>query len=86
VKIKRLGAIAIVSYTLYTRARTLYVFSRDSSKYSKCTHKRVVYDGNFSKVDFNKLLEEKDCLEVARTRAIAKTTSLNKRIKALRKT
>jgi hypothetical protein len=84
-KIKRLRAIAMVSCTSYTRARILYVFSRDSSKCSKCTYKGVSYDGNFSKADFNKLSEEKDRLKVTRTRAIAEAASLDKRIKALRK-
>jgi hypothetical protein len=83
VKIKRLGTIAIVLCTLYARARTLYVFSRDSSKCSEYTRKRVACDRNFSKADFDKLLEEKDRLEAARTRVIAEATSLNKRIKAL---
>jgi hypothetical protein len=83
VKIKRLEVIAIVSYTPCARARTLCVFSRDSFKCSKCTRKGVSYDGNFSKADFNKLLEEKDRLEAARTRIIIEVASLNKRIKAL---
>jgi hypothetical protein len=85
-KIKRLGATAIISCTSCTRARTLCVFSRDSSKCSKCTRKGVPYDGNFSKADFDKLLEEKDRLEVARTYAITEVASLNERIKALHKT
>jgi hypothetical protein len=83
VKIKRLGATAIVSCTPCARARILYVFSKDSSKYSKCTYKGVVCDGNFSKADFDKLSEEKDHLEAARTRAITEVASLDKRIKAL---
>jgi hypothetical protein len=61
------------------------VFSGDSSKCSECTHKGVGCDGNFSKADFDKLSEEKDRLEAARTRAIVEAASLNKRIKALRK-
>jgi hypothetical protein len=73
----------IVSCTLCARARTLYVFSRDSSKCSKCTRKGVSCDGNFSKADFDKLLEEKDRLKAARTRAIIEVVSLDKRIKAL---
>jgi hypothetical protein len=64
-------------------ARTLYVFSRDSFKCSKYTHKKVTYNRNFSKVDFNKLLEEKDYLKTTRTRVIAEATSLNKYIKVL---
>jgi hypothetical protein len=84
-KIKRLGAIAMVSCTPCARARTLYVFSGDSSKCSKCTRKGVSCDGNFSEADFDKLSKEKDRLEAARTRAIAEAASLNKRIKALRK-
>jgi hypothetical protein len=83
VKIKRLGAIAIVSCTLYTRARTLYIFSKDFSKCAECTRKGVTYDGNFSKADFDKLLEEKDRLEATRTRAIVEIVSLDKRIKVL---
>jgi hypothetical protein len=59
------------------------VFSVDSSKCSKCTHKGVVYDGNFSKADFDKLLEEKDRLKTARTRVIIEVVSLDKHIKAL---
>jgi transposase len=59
------------------------MFSKDSSKCSKCTRKGVVYDGNFSKTDFNKLSEEKDYLKATRTRVIMKVASLDKRIKAL---
>jgi hypothetical protein len=62
-KIKHLRVIIMISYTLCTQARTLYVFFRDSSKYAKCIYKSVTYDGNFSKVDFDKLLKEKDYLE-----------------------
>jgi hypothetical protein len=83
VKIKRLRAIAIVSCTPCARARTFYVFSRDSFKCSKCTHKGVSCDRNFSKADFNKLLEEKDHLKATRTHAIAEAVSLDKRIKTL---
>jgi hypothetical protein len=82
-KIKRLRAIAIISCTPCARARTLYIFSRDSSKYSKYTYKEVVYDGNFSKADFDKLSEEKNYLEAARTRAIMEVASLDKHIKTL---
>jgi hypothetical protein len=82
-KIKRLGAIAIVSCTPCARARTLCVFLGDSSKCSKCTYKGVSYNGNFSKADFDKLLEERDRLKAARTRAIAEAASLDKHIKAL---
>jgi hypothetical protein len=59
------------------------MFFRDSSKCSKCTHKGVGYDRNSFKADFNKLLKKKDRLEAIWTRAIAKTTSLNKCIKVL---
>jgi chaperonin GroEL (HSP60 family) len=83
VKIKRLGVITIVSCTSCTRVRTLYIFSRDSSKCSKCTRKRVVYDRNFSKADFDKFSEEKDRLEATRTHIIIKVASLDKRIKVL---
>jgi hypothetical protein len=62
------------------------MFSGDSSKCSECTRKGVSYDGNFSKADFDKLLEEKDRLKVTRTRAIAEVASLDKYIKALQKT
>jgi hypothetical protein len=62
-KIKRLGAKAMILCTLYMWARALYVFSKDSSKCFKCTYKRVIYNENFSKMDFNKLLEEKDHLK-----------------------
>jgi hypothetical protein len=83
VKIKRLKAIAIVSCTLCARARTLYVFSGDLSKCSKCTRKGVVCDRNFLEADFNKLLEEKDRLKATRTCAIMEVASLDKYIKAL---
>jgi hypothetical protein len=59
------------------------MFSRDSSKCSKCTYKGVVYDRNFSKTDFDKLLEEKDRLKATRTYIIIEVVSLDKRIKAL---
>jgi hypothetical protein len=72
-----------VLYTLYARARILYIFSGDSSKCSKCTRKGVAYDGNFSKADFDKILEEKDRLKITRTRVITETASLDKRIKEL---
>jgi hypothetical protein len=73
----------MVSCTPCARARTLCVFSRDSSKCSECTRKGVSCDENFFKVDFDKLLKEKDHLEVTRTRAIMKVVSLDKYIKAL---
>jgi hypothetical protein len=73
----------MVSCTSCARARTLCVFSGDSSKCSECTRKEVSYDRNFSEADFDKLLEEKDRLEAARTRAIAEAASLDKRTKAL---
>jgi hypothetical protein len=82
-KIKRLRATAMVSCTPCAWARTLCVFSGDSSKCSECTCKRVSCDGNFSKADFDKLLEEKDRLEAMRTRAIIEAASLDKCIKAL---
>jgi hypothetical protein len=59
------------------------MFSGDSFKYSECTRKGVSCDGNFSKADFDKLLEEKDRLEAARTRVIIEAASLDKYIKAL---
>jgi hypothetical protein len=34
-------------------------------KCSKCTYKGVAYNENFSKMDFDKLLEERACLEAA---------------------
>jgi hypothetical protein len=73
----------MVSCTPCARARTLCVFSGDSSKCSEYTRKGVSCDGNFSKADFDKLLEEKDRLEAMWTRAIIEAASLNKRIKAL---
>jgi hypothetical protein len=82
-KIKRLGVTVMVSCTPCTRARALCVFSGDSSKCSKYTRKGVSCDGNFSEADFDRLLEEKDRLKAARTRAIAEAASLDKRIKAL---
>jgi hypothetical protein len=75
--------IAIISCTPCARARTLYVFSRDSSKCSKCTRKGVAYNGNFFKADFNKLSEKKDRLEATRTYTIIEVVSLDKCIKAL---
>jgi hypothetical protein len=73
----------MISYTPCARTRILYVFSGDSSKCSKCTRKGVSCDGNFSKADFDKLLEEKDRLKATRTYAIIEVASLDKRIKAL---
>jgi hypothetical protein len=73
----------MISCTLYTRARTLYIFFRDSSKCSECTRKGVIYNRNFSKADFNKLSKEKDRLKATRTCAITEIASLDKRIKAL---
>ena len=61
------------------------MFSRDFAKCSECTRKSVSYDGNFSKVDFDRLFEEKARLKAARTRAITEATSLDKRIEALNK-
>jgi hypothetical protein len=63
VKIKWLGVIAMIMYTLYMWVYTLYMFSRDFIKCSKYTRKGVAYDGNFLKVNFDRLLEEKACLE-----------------------
>jgi hypothetical protein len=85
VKIKRLKVIVMISCTLYARARTLYVFFRDSFKCSKYTRKGVSCDGNFSKTDFDKLSEERDRLKATWTRVIAEVASLDKHIKALRK-
>jgi hypothetical protein len=59
------------------------VFSKNSTKCSKCTRKGVSYDRNFSKADFDKLSEEKARLEAVRTRALKETMSLNRYIKAL---
>jgi hypothetical protein len=59
------------------------MFSGDSSKCSEYTRKGVVYNGNFSEADFDKLLKKKDCLEATWTRAITEAASLDKRIKAL---
>jgi hypothetical protein len=73
----------MVSCTLCARARTFCVFSGDSFKCSECTRKGVSCDGNFSKADFDKLLEEKARLEATRTCAIIEVASLNKRIKVL---
>jgi hypothetical protein len=64
-KIKKLSSTAIVACTLYTRARTLCVFSKDSVKCSKCTYKGVSYNRNFLEADFDKLLDEKACLKIA---------------------
>jgi hypothetical protein len=73
----------MVSCTPCARARTFYMFFKDSTKCSKCIYKGVVCDGNFSKADFDKLSEEKDRLKITRTRVIIEVASLNKRIKAL---
>jgi hypothetical protein len=59
------------------------VFSGDSVKCFKCTRKVVACDGNFSEADFDKLLEEKVYLEIARTHAIKELASLHRRIEAL---
>jgi hypothetical protein len=61
------------------------VFSGDSVKCSKCTHKSVSCDGNFSEADFDKLSKEKAKLEAAQTQAIEEVVSLHKRIEALQK-
>jgi hypothetical protein len=44
---------------------TIYRFSRDSVKCLKYTYKEVLYNKNFFKMDFNKLLKEKAYLEAA---------------------
>jgi hypothetical protein len=85
VKIKRLGATAIVACTLCACAWACCIFSSNSVKYSECTRKGVSCDGNFVEADFDKLSKEKARLEAARTRAIEETASLNRRIKALYK-
>jgi hypothetical protein len=59
------------------------MFLGDLSKYSKCTYKEVSCDGNFSKVDFDKLLKEKDRLEATQSCIIIEVASLNKCIKVL---
>jgi hypothetical protein len=63
VKIKRLGTIVIVVYTLCGRARTLCVFSEDSIKCLEYTRKSVSYNRNFLEADFDKLSKEKTKLE-----------------------
>jgi hypothetical protein len=54
------------------------VFFRDSSKCFKYTRKGVIYDRNFSKADFDKLLKKKNRLEVTRTYIIVEAASLDK--------
>jgi hypothetical protein len=75
--------MAIVTYTPCARSHVLYVFSRDSTKCSKCTRKGVPYDRNFLEADFDKLSEEKARLEAIRTRALKEMMSLNRYIKVL---
>jgi hypothetical protein len=85
VKIKRLRATVIITCTLYTWAHIFCVFSRDSIKCSKYTHKGVTYNRNFLKADFDKLSKEKEKLETAYSQVIAKLASLDKYVKALKK-
>jgi len=75
----------MVACTPCDRARALCVFSKDSIKCAQCVRKGVACDGSFSAVDFDKLSEERDRLEAARTRAIEETASLNRRIENLKK-
>jgi hypothetical protein len=75
----------MITCTPYARARTRYIFFSDSAKCSKCTRKGVSYDGNFIEADFDKLSEEREKLEAARSLAIIKLASLDKRVKTLKK-
>jgi hypothetical protein len=45
----------------------------------------MLYNGNFSKEDFNKLSKEKDHLKAAWTQAIVEIVSLNHHMKTLEK-
>jgi hypothetical protein len=64
-KIRRFRVTAIVMCTPCTRARICCIFSSDSAKCSEYTWKGVSYDGNFVEVDFDKLSEKREKLEVA---------------------
>jgi hypothetical protein len=75
----------MIACTLCARARTRYIFSSDSAKCSKYTRKGVSCDGNFVEIDFNKLSEEREKLEAARSLAIIKLVSLDKRVETLKK-
>jgi hypothetical protein len=75
----------MVAYTPCARARTRYIFSSDSAKCSECTRKGVSCDGNFVEADFNKLSEEREKLEAARSLAIAELVSLDKWVETLKK-
>jgi hypothetical protein len=86
VKIKRFRVTAIVACTPCTRARTRYIFSFDSAKCSEYTRKGVSYDGNFMEADFDKLSEEREKLEAARSLTITELASFNKWVETLKKT
>jgi hypothetical protein len=75
----------MVACTPCARARTRYIFSSDSAKCSECTRKGVSCNGNFVEADFDKLLEEWEKLEAARSRAIIELASLDKRVETLKK-
>jgi hypothetical protein len=73
----------MIACILYMRVRIMCIFSRDSIKCSKYTHKGVSYDRNFLEADFNQLFKEKACLKAVRTCVIKETISLNHYIKVL---
>jgi hypothetical protein len=75
----------MVVCTPCARARTRCIFSSDSAKCSECTRKGVSCDRNFVEADFDKLSEEWEKLEVARSLAIAELVSLDKRVETLKK-
>jgi hypothetical protein len=55
----------MIAYTLYTYVYVMYVFSRDSIKCSKYTHKSVPCDKNFLEANFDRLSKEKIKLKAA---------------------
>jgi hypothetical protein len=62
-KILKKGVAAIVACFSCACAQVLCIFSASLSKYVEYTHKRMLYNRSFSKVDYNRLLEEEARLE-----------------------
>jgi hypothetical protein len=81
-----------MSYSPYAASRSLYYFSKAFIKCSKCVHRGVRCDGNFSANDFDRLHVEQEKLERARQDALERAAkdivaavTLRRRIKALQK-
>jgi hypothetical protein len=62
-KILKESIAAIVACFSCAYAQVLCIFSASSSKYAKYIYKKMSYNRSFSKVDYNRLLEKKICLE-----------------------